>query len=44
MWRDNGSPSYGSLCKIKNSCKFKYKLAIKQAFEEYEHTVCIPMK
>ena len=34
MWRDAGYPSSGWLCHIKNSCKFKYKLAIKQAFRD----------
>jgi len=38
LWRDSGSPSNGWLCRIKNSCKFKYKLAIKQALHAYEHS------
>ena len=40
MWRDAGYPSSGWLCHIKNSCKFKYKLAVKQAFRAYENAHC----
>ena len=40
MWRDAGSPSSGWLCHIKNSCKFKYKLAVEQAFRAYENAHC----
>jgi len=36
MWQDAGSPSSGWLFKVKNSCKYKYKLAIRHAFREYE--------
>ena len=40
MWRDARSPSSGWLCHIKNSYKFKYKLAVKQAFRAYENVHC----
>ena len=40
MWRDAGSPLSGWLCHIKNSCKLKYKLAVRQAFRAYENAHC----
>ena len=37
MWVSAGRPSSGWLQHIKNVCKFKYKLALKDAYCEYEN-------
>ena len=36
LWKSAGCPAAGTLHHIKASCKLKYKLAIKQAFFEFE--------
>jgi len=37
VWKDAGCPASGWLHNIKSSCKFKYKLAVRHAFREFEH-------
>jgi hypothetical protein len=37
VWQDAGRPSNGALHQVKVSCQLKYKLAIRQAFVNFEH-------
>ena len=37
VWKSAGAPESGWLHNIKTSCKFKYKLAIKQAVHQFEN-------
>ncbi|MFI5407479.1 MAG: hypothetical protein ACHQ1D_13325, partial [Nitrososphaerales archaeon] len=39
IWVDSGKPSTGLVYRIKTSCKLNYKLAIKNAFFEYENSL-----
>ena len=38
LWRDAGSPATGLLQRLKSSCRFKYKLAIKTELLNYENS------
>jgi hypothetical protein len=39
LWASSGRPGTGWLQSIKNSCKLKYKSAIRNAYIQYEHTL-----